>query len=151
MADFAYNKKANFNYEITETLEAGVELFGFEVKAVRAGQISLDGSYVIVRGGEAFLVGATITPLQPKNVERSAPNYEPTRNRKLLFTKKELAMLAGISSKANLTIVLISVYNSGRKIKVKVGLARGKKQFDKRETIKRRDTDRELRREFKDR
>lgn len=144
MSDLVFNKKATFNYEITDTIEAGIELFGFEVKSLRLGQGSLDGSYVTIRGGEAFVVGMQVSPFQPKNIPA---DYNPKRDRRLLLTKEQINSLAG----AKLTIVPISVYNSGRKIKVKVGLAQSKKKFDKRETIKKRETDREVRREFRDR
>ncbi len=158
MSDLIFNKKATFNYEISDTLTAGIELFGFEVKSLRKHQGSLDGSYVTVRGGEAFLIGSDIPPYQVGN---TPPEYNPRRERRLLLTKDEIASLAGqsggssggkkASSKAGLTAVPISVYNIGRKIKVKIGLAKSKKKFDKRETIKKRDTDRDVRREFKDR
>lgn len=141
------NRKARFNYELREKLEAGIELLGFEVKALRQKQGSLDGAYVIVRGGEAFLVNAFIPPYQPKNTPK---DYDPRRNRKLLLTKKELAELASAESKKGLTIVPISVYAKGRKLKVEIAVARGKKKYDKRETIKRRDMEREIRREMKE-
>lgn len=144
MSDLVFNKKATFNYEITDTVEAGIELFGFEVKSLRLGQGSLDGSYVAIRGGEAFVVGMQVSPFQPKNIPA---DYNPKRDRRLLLTKEQINSLAG----AKLTIVPISMYNSGRKIKVKIGLAQSKKKFDKRETIKKRETDREVRREFRDR
>lgn len=147
MSDLLYNKKAGFNYEITDQLVAGIELFGFEVKALRAGQGSLDGSYVMIRKNEAFLVNSQIPPYQQNNTPKE---YDPRRERRLLLTKKEIATLTGQKSKAGLTAVPISVYNIGRKIKVKIGLARNKKKFDKREIIKKRDTDRDVRREFKD-
>lgn len=140
------NRKARFNYELQEKLEAGIELLGFEVKALRAKQGSLEGAYVIVRGNEAFLVNSFIPPYQPKNTPK---DYDPRRNRKVLLTKKEVAELAGAENKKGLTIVPISVYNKGRKIKVELAIARGKKKYDKRETIKRRDSEREIRREMK--
>ena len=140
------NRKARFNYELLEKREAGIELLGFEVKALRQKQGSLDGAYVIVRGGEAFLVNAFIPPYQPKN---TPPSYDPRRNRKVLLTKKEITELAGSESKKGLTIIPISVYNKGRKIKVLLTVARGKKKYDKRETLKWRDAEREMRREMK--
>ncbi len=146
MPAYVKNNKAFFNYEITEKLVAGIELFGFEVKALRSGQGSLEGSYVTVRGAEAFLIGVNIPPFQQKNTPKE---YDPLRNRKLLITKKEIEKLGEIEKKKGLTIVPISVYNAGRKIKVELGIARGKKQFDKRETIKKRDSDREIRRTLK--
>jgi len=146
MATFAENRKAYFNYDILEKFTAGIELLGLEVKSVRAGKMALDGAYAIVRGGEAYLINSQITPLQPKN---APADYDERRNRKLLLTKKEIAHLANIESKQNLTIVALSVHNVGRKIKVTLGIGRGKKLHDKRESIKRRDSDRELRRTLK--
>jgi SsrA-binding protein len=148
MANYAENRKARFNYEILEKYETGIELLGTEVKSVRAGQMSLEGAFVIARGGEAFLINANIPPYQPKN---SPKDYDPLKNRKLLLTKKEIAELAGSEKNKSLTIVPISVYNKNRKIKVEIALCKGKKKFDKRETIKKRDTDREIRRDFKER
>ncbi len=148
MASYAENRKARFNYEFLEKYEAGIELLGTEVKSVRGGQMSLEGAFVIIRGGEAFLINANIPPYQVKNTPK---NYDSLRNRKLLLTKKEIAELAGSEKNKSLTIVPISVYNKGRKIKVEIALVKGKKKFDKRETIKKRDTDREIRREYKER
>ena len=145
MAHYAENRKARFNYEVLEKYEAGIELFGTEVKSVRGGQMSLEGAFVIVRGGEAYLINANVPSYQPKNAPK---DYDPLRNRKLLLTKKEISTLSG-SEKINLTIVPISVYNKGRKIKVEIALVKGKKKYDKRESIKKRDTDREIRREYK--
>ena len=140
------NKKAGFAYEFLETLEAGIELLGSEVKALRRKEGSLDGAYAIVRGGEAFLIHAFIPPYQPKNMPQG---YDPRRNRKLLLTKKEIAELLGIESRKGLTIVPVRVYNKGRKIKVALALARGKKKYDKRETLKRRDAERDMERSLK--
>ncbi len=146
MANYAENRKARFNYEILEKYEAGIELLGGEVKSVRGGQMSLEGSFAIVRGGECFLINSSIPPYQPKN---TAKDYDPLRNRKLLLTKKEIAELAGSEKNKSLTIVPISVYNKNRKIKVEIALVKGKKKFDKRETLKKRDTDKEIRREIR--
>ena len=148
MAHYAENRKARFNYEILEKYETGIELLGTEVKSVRAGQMSLEGAFVIARGGEAFIINANIPPFQPKNAPK---DYDPLRNRKLLLTKKEIEELAGSEKNKSLTIVPISVYNKNRKIKVEIALVKGKKKFDKRETLKKRDTDREIRREYKGR
>ena len=148
MPNYAENRKARFNYEILEKYETGIELLGTEVKSVRGGQMSLEGAFVIIRGGEAFLINANIPPYQPKN---SPKDYDPLKNRKLLLTKKEITELAGSEKNKSLTIVPISVYNKNRKIKVEIALVKGKKKFDKRETIKKRDTDREIRRDFKER
>jgi len=146
MANYTENRKARFDYEILEKYEAGIELLGTEVKSVRGGQMSLEGAFVIVRGGEAFLINANIPPYQAKNAPK---DFDSLRNRKLLLTKKELAGLASSGKNKSLTIVPISVYNKNRKIKVEIALVKGKKKFDKRETIKKRDTDREIRRTLK--
>lgn len=151
MTTFVDNKKAHFNYEILEKFEAGIELFGFEVKSIKNNQGSLEGSYVIVRGGEAYVMNLFIPPYQEKN---TPSDYEPRRNRRLILTKKEIKKLAEVevsSGKGNLTIVPISLYNKANLIKVSVAIVRGKKKFDKRETTKKRETDRIVRREFKDR
>lgn len=139
------NRKAHFNYEFLEKLDAGIELFGFEVKSLRAKLGSLDGAYAIVRGNEAFLVNVYIPAYQPKNAPKG---YDERRNRKLLLTRKEIDALLGAESKKGLTIVPISVYNKGRKLKVSLAIARGKKKFDKRETIKKRETERDIRRDM---
>ena len=146
MTQYIQNKKAHFNYEIQKSYEAGIELFGTEVKSVKAGQGSLEGSYVIVRGGEAFLSGVTIPPFQTSNALKG---YDPERHRKLLLNKSEIKELADIESGKGLTIVPISMYNNKGKIKVEIAVARGKKRFDKRQTIKKRDSDREIRRTLK--
>ena len=148
MANYAENRKARFDYEILDKYEAGIELLGSEVKSVRGGQMSLEGAFVIIRGGEAFLINSNIPPYQAKN---TSADYEPLRNRKLLLTKKEIAELAETEKNKSLTIIPMSVYNKNRKIKVNVALVRGKKKFDKRESIKKRETDREVRRESKER
>ena len=147
MSNYAENRKARFNYEILEKYEAGIELLGVEVKSVRGGQMSLEGAFVIIRGGEAFLINANIPPYQAKN---TPAGYDPLRNRKLLLTKKEIAELAGSEKNKSLTIAPLEVYNKGRKIKAGIALVKGKKKFDKRDSIKKRETDREIRREIKE-
>ena len=143
---FAENRKAYFNYEILEKITAGIELLGFEVKAIKAGRMSLDGSYAVIRGNEAFLIGSAVTSLQPKNTPK---DYDERRNRKLLLTKKEIKKLAESENQNGLTIVALSVYNVGNKIKVELGLGKGKKKSDKRESIKKRESDREINRTLK--
>lgn len=140
------NRKAHFRFEILETFEAGIELLGFEVKALRKGLGSLDGSHVIVRGGEAFLVGMHIPPFQEKNAPKE---YDTRRNRRLLLSKKEIAQLSDAEGTKGLTIVPLSVYNKNHKLKLSLGIARGKTNVDKRETIKKRDAEREIRRAIK--
>ena len=146
MSNYAENRKVRFNYEILEKYEAGIELLGVEVKSVRRGQMSIEGAFVVVRGEEAFLLNANIPPYQPLNTPKE---YDPLRNRKILLTKKEITQLADSEKNKSLTIVPISVYNKGKKIKVEIALVKGKKRIDKRETIKKRETDREIRREYK--
>jgi len=140
------NKKAGFNYELLERYNAGIELLGFEVKSLRAGHATMDASYIYVHGGEVFLKGAHISPFQPGN---TPPDYNPDRDRKLLLTKAEIKEISDLAR--GLTIVPVLVYNTGRKIKVEIATARGKKAFDKRETLKKRDTERQIRREVSDR
>ncbi len=141
------NRKASFNYEILDKYTAGIELFGFEVKSLMKGQGSLDGSHVTIRGKEAFVIGMFIPPYQAGNTPK---DYDPHRNRKLLLTKKEIHTLGEIEMKRGLTIVPLSVYNEGRKLKLDIASVKGKKKFDKRESIKKRDTERDLKREFSD-
>ncbi|MDO8492503.1 MAG: SsrA-binding protein SmpB [bacterium] len=140
------NKKAHFNYEILEKLEAGLELLGLEVKSIRNKHGSLEGSHVGVRGNEVFLIGANIPPYQPGNTPK---NYDPYRSRKLLLTKAEIKNLLGKEKTKGLTIVPLSVYNKGAKIKISIGVARGKKKYDKRESVKKRELDRDIRRTLK--
>ncbi len=141
MSNLISNKKATFDYEILERFEAGVVLSGGEVKALRAGKASLNGAYVIIRGGEAYLVNASISPYQVTNAPK---NYEPDHARKLLLSKKELAELERGSEQEGLTIVAIKWYNNKRYLKLEIGLARGKKKADKRETLKARDNKRDI-------
>lgn len=146
MGNYSENRKARFDYEILDKYEAGIELLGVEVKSVRSGRMSLEGAFVIIRGGEAFLINSNIPPYQANN---SPKEYDPLRNRKLLLTKKEIRELADSEKNKSLTIVPISVYNKNRKIKVGISLVKGKKTRDKRASIQKRETDREIRREFR--
>lgn len=141
MSSFVQNRKARFDYEILETFEAGLVLAGYEVRSIKLGRAKLEGAHVVVRGGEAYLVGASIAPYQPANMPK---DYDAERARKLLLSKKELAKLEQESETAGLTIVPLRLYNAGRKLKLEIALARGKKKADKRETIKKRDTKREI-------
>lgn len=142
------NRKARFDYEIQDTLEAGIELLGFEVKALKNKKASLEGAYVIVRGGEAFLMNMLVSPYQENN---TPSEYEARRMRRLLLTKDEIRKISEIDEGKNLTIVPISVYTKNNLIKVSIAIVRGKKKFDKRESIKKRETDREMEREMRDR
>jgi SsrA-binding protein len=143
---YANNKRAHFDFEILETLEAGLVLLGTEVKSVRAGRAKLDGGYVVVRGGEAYLVGVSIPAWQPANASKS---YDPERPRKLLLKEKELTRVTQSTDKQGLTAVALSLYNSGRNIKLSFGIAKGKKKADKRESLKARDVKREIERTLK--
>lgn len=135
------NKKAYFDYEILETFEAGLILLGLEVKSLRAGKASIAGSHVLVRGNEGWLINADIPPYQPGNTPAS---YDQKRTRKLLLKKSEIKELLGKTHKTGLTIVPLKLYNKGQRIKLLIGLVRHKKKHDKRETIKRRDVEREI-------
>ncbi len=143
MADLSQNKRATFDYEILETFEAGIELAGFEVKAIRAGRLNLQGSYVIVRGNEAYLINADLPPYQPMNTPEG---YDSKRNRRLLLSRDEIKTLSGRVKESKLTIIPINCYTKGRFIKLKIGLGRPKNKRDKRETIKKRDVERNIRR-----
>lgn len=143
MAVYAENRRARFDFELLDVFDAGIELIGPEVKSVRAGKASLAGSYVSIRGGEAFLLGSEIAPYQPKNMPEG---YEPDRARRLLLSKAEIMALSKAENTKGLTIVPIKLYNKGRFLKCQVAIARGKKRFDKRESIKKRDTERDLNR-----
>lgn len=140
------NKKAHLRYAILETIQAGLELSGSEAKSLRKKQGSLDGSRVIVRGGEAFLVGMHIPPYQPTN---TAAGYEPDRTRRLLLSKAEIQELAAAEARKGLTVVPIEVYNSGRYLKVRVAIVRGKGKSDKREDLKLKDAKRDMDRALK--
>ncbi len=146
MATYIDNRKAHFNYAIEETFEAGIELTGFEVKSIKKGQGSITSAFCVIRGGEAYIVNLHIPPYQPNN---TAPGYDPDMTRRLLLSKKEIKRLADKDSTKGLTLIPLSLYSKGRYIKVSVAVARGKKVFDKRETIKKRESDREISREYK--
>jgi len=143
-----YNKKISLDYEILEKFEAGIELLGLEVKSLRNNQGSLLGSHITVRGGEVYIIALNIPPYQVKNTPKE---YDPERNRRILLKKSEIQTLASLETKKGLTIVPVSMYSKGKKIKIEIAVVRGKKKFDKREDIKKRDVNRDIRREFKDR
>lgn len=140
------NKRALFEYEILETYEAGIELFGFEVKAIKTGHVNLAGAFVVVKDNEAWLLNASIAPYQPKNIPFA---YDPERSRKLLLHKNEIRELIGKAAMKGLTLVPLRVYTKGTRIKLAFGVCRHKKQHDKRETIKKRETEREIERTMK--
>lgn len=154
MTTFAENKKAFYDYEILEKFEAGLVLSGAEVKSIKSGRMNLTGSYVNFHNGEPYLIGASIAPYQPKN---QPADYDPTRSRKLLLNKKEIDYLMGKiphpslkgGGQKGLTLAPLKVYNKGRRIKIEIGLARGKKQYDKRASIAKREASKKIERELK--
>lgn len=146
MSELAVNKKASFDYEILETYEAGIVLTGFEVKASKKGMVNLTGSFAVLRDGEAWLLNATISPYQAGNTPKE---YDSMRTRKLLLKKTELHELVGRISRQGLTLVPLKLYNKKNLVKILIGVGRHKKKADKRETIKKRDIEREVRRTLK--
>jgi SsrA-binding protein len=151
MKVFSENKKAYFNHQILEKLEAGIILTGQEVKSIRLGRMNLTGSYVVLKESakseqpEPYLIGAKIPAYQPKN---APADYNPERSRKLLLNKSEISYLIGKTSQKGLTLIPLRVYSNYAKIKIEFGIAKGKKKFDKREDIKKRDVEREISREM---
>jgi len=142
----AENKKAYFNYQILEKLEAGISLIGQEVKSLKTRGVNLTGSYVVVKNEEVFWIGAAISPYQPKN---APPDYNPQRSRKLLLRKQEIDYLIGKAKQKDLTLIPLRVYTKRGKIKLEFAIAKGKKKFDKREAIKKRDIEKEIKRVLK--
>jgi len=142
----AKNKKAFFNYEILESFEAGVALLGSEVKSIREGRISLKESYAEIKEGEVFLVNCHISPYEAAN----RFNHDPTRNRKLLLHRREIKRLTGKIREKGLTLIPTKVMiNDNGKVKIEIALGKGKRVYEKRETIRQRDLDREARAELK--
>jgi SsrA-binding protein len=144
---FATNKKAFHDYSILEKLEAGIVLVGTEVKSIREARINLKDSYAMVKQGEAFLLNCHISPYSHGNRQ----NHDPTRTRKLLLHDKEIRKLIGKTQEKGLTLVPLRVYLRRGKIKVELGIARGKKLHDKRETERRKEMDQEARAAMKQR
>lgn len=142
----AENKKAEFEYEILEKMEAGLVLTGQEVKSAKMGQINLKGAYVTFYGDNAYILNMHINKYKPAG---KLLNYDPTQSRRILLHKKQIAYLRGKSMEKGLTIVPLHVYTKGRLLKIEVAVTRGKKLYDKRETIKKRELKRELDRERK--
>ncbi len=141
----ANNKKAYHDFFIEETLQAGIELFGTEVKSLRAGKCNLKDSYIRIEKGEAFIYSMHISPYEHGNIF----NKDPLRPRKLLLHKKEINKLFGNVKKDGFSIVPLKIYFAGSLVKVDIALARGKKLYDKRDTIAKKDQQREAQKEFK--
>ena len=143
----AQNRKAFFDYFVEERYEAGIELYGTEVKSIRKGAVNLKDSYCSVEKGELIASGIHISPYAQGNIF----NRNPLRDRRLLMHKKEIMRLQGLVSQKGLTLVPLSMYFSGSRVKVEIGLCRGKKLYDKREAIAKKDADREIEKRMKNR
>ncbi len=143
----AQNKKAWHDYFVDEKYEAGIALFGTEVKSIRAGGVNLKDSYCSFTGGEMFVTGMHISPYEQGNIF----NREPLRERKLLMHRREILKLQGLVQQKGYTLIPLSLYFSGSHVKVEVGLCRGKKLYDKRESDAKRQADRDMDRHMKDR
>ena len=140
------NRQARYLYEILETFEAGIELVGTEVKSVRAGKVNLRDGYALIRNGEAWLINVHISPYQASG---QYFNHDPRRTRKLLMHSREISKLIGKLEQQGLTLVPLKMYFKGSWVKVSLGLGKGKKLHDKRETLKRRQDQREMARALK--
>jgi len=141
MKIFATNKKAHFDYEIIDTLEAGIVLKGYEVASVKRGKVSLMGSYAVFHNMELMLVNASISAYQPKN---QPTDYLATQSRKLLISKREIFKLKREIKEKGLSLIPLKIYVERKKIKIEIGLGKGKKNYDKRETIKKREVQRKI-------
>ena len=142
----AQNKKAYHDYFVDEKYEAGIALFGTEVKSIRQGAVNLKDCYCSLRGGELFVIGMHISPYEKGNIF----NREPLRDRKLLMHKREIMKLGGLVAQKGYTLVPLSLYFSGKNVKVELGLCRGKKLYDKRDSLAEKQADREMDRRMKD-
>ncbi len=139
------NRKAKFDYEILETIEAGIALTGTEVKSIRNGSANLKDSYAIIRRNEVYLLGMHISPYKQGNIF----NHDEMRTRKLLLHKKEILKLNNRMTMEGITLVPIKLYFHRNRAKILLGVAKGKKLYDKRESIKKRDIEREIKKEYK--
>ena len=146
MKTIAQNKKAYHDYFVDEKYEAGIALFGTEVKSIRMGAVNLKDSYCSIKNGELFVIGMHISPYEGGNIF----NQEPRRERKLLMHKREIMRLCGQVEQKGLTLVPLSLYFSGKNVKVEVGLCRGKKLYDKRDTAAKAEATREMERRVRD-
>ena len=143
----AQNKKAYHDYFVDERYEAGIELFGTEVKSIRAGCVNLKESYCDIKNGEVFAVGMHISPYEQGNVF----NRDPLRPKKLLLHKREILKLFGLTAQKGYTLIPLQIYLSGSRVKMEIGLCRGKKLYDKREDMARNDAKRDMERAFRTR
>jgi SsrA-binding protein len=140
----AENRRARFDYDIIDYYVAGIELEGHEVKSVKTGHGSLQGSYVIIRGGEAWLINCTIPAYQQNNVP---PEYDPSRTRRVLLKKDEIKELQGTLKEKSIALLPLKFFSKGGLVKVELGVGRARKDHDKRDLLKKRDAEREMRRE----
>ncbi len=143
----AENRKARHDYFVEEVYEAGIELFGTEVKSLRLGRVNMKDAYCEIDGGELFALGVHISPYEQGNIF----NRDPLRPKKLLMHKKEIMKLTGLVSRDGYTLVPLSLYLKGSRVKMAIGLCKGKKLYDKREDIAKRDADRLIERKMKER
>ncbi len=143
MEHLSENRRGRFDYEISETVEAGIELLGHEVKSARAGHMNIAGSYAIIRGGETWLVNANIPPYQPKN---TAESYDPKRTRRLLLKKEEIRRLLGQLKEKKFSLIALAAYSKNNRVKIELGLGRLRKKHDKRDLLKKRAIEEEMRR-----
>lgn len=139
------NKRANYDYEIEETYEAGIVLTGTEIKSIRDGKAQLKDSYAIVKNGEVFILNMHISPYDKGNIF----NHEETRTRKLLLNKKEIYKIRDSIDREGYTIIPVKLYFKGNRAKILLGIARGKKNYDKRESLKKKDMQREIEKQLK--
>lgn len=140
------NKKAYHDYFVDEKYEAGIELFGTEVKSIRNGNVNLKDAYCDIKDGELFVIGMHISPYEQGNIF----NRDPLRKKKLLMHKREIMKLQGLVSQKGFSLIPLSLYFNGSRVKVEVGLCRGKKMYDKRDSIAKRDADRDIDRKVKE-
>lgn len=140
------NKKATFNFEVLDKFEGGLKLTGFETKSIRTGKAKLDGTFIIIRGGELFLKNAEIQPYQPNNIPK---NFESGRLIKILITKKDILRLTQKLEKERMSLIPLAIYPKNKKLKIEFALAKGKKKSDKRQAIKKREDEREILRTLK--
>ncbi len=139
------NKRANYDYEIEETYEAGIVLTGTEIKSIRDGKAQLKDSYAIVKNGEVFILNMHISPYDKGNIF----NHEETRTRKLLLNKKEIYKIRDSIDREGYTLIPVKLYFKGNRAKILLGIARGKKTYDKRESLKKKDMQREIEKQLK--
>ncbi|MBP3596116.1 MAG: SsrA-binding protein SmpB [Clostridia bacterium] len=141
----AKNPSARHNYTITETLEAGIVLTGTEIKSIRNGKVNIKDTYVNIKNGEVFVLGMHISPYEHGNIF----NKDPLRDRKLLLNRREINKLYGMIKTKGISIIPLSMYFSGNKVKLEIGIGKGKKLYDKREDIAKKDAEMKIRRAMK--